>query len=90
MDLTRFKLLRTEQVAEILNTSPAVVRNLTYRGKLLPCKRGRYNLYKMDEIERYMDDSLPPSKAEISRVANQDYISKRVNENRATDKKYFS
>jgi len=85
-------LFTTAQVAEMLHTSSQVIRNLVCKGQLVPCKQGRYLLFTEQEVLNYMQLTLKPNKLaqqeEIRRIANQDWLDKRLNQNRTNDKKY--
>ena len=86
------KMYNTNEVAEMLKTSPQVIRNLVYENKLKPCKQGRYCLFAESEILRYLESTLKPNKRtqqeEVQRVADQDYLTRRVSQNRINDKRY--
>ena len=65
--------LTTEEVAELLRSTPQRVRNLVYEGELPRVKEGARNLYRRADVEAYLsrDADLPltsrPLRGEPSR-----------------------
>ena len=78
------KLYNTAEVADMLRTSPQVIRNLTSQGRLIPCKQGRYCLYTEEEILKYMSNTLKPYKNVVKEqekcIIDQDYVTNKLRE----------
>lgn len=49
--------LTTDEAAQYLKVTPAVLRNMTSAGKVPYCKLGRLNRYRVDELRKLLSSN---------------------------------
>lgn len=57
-NLEGFKWLTTKEAAEYLRITVGSMKNLVYRGRIVPRKLGRLNRFKRDDLDRILEASL--------------------------------